>query len=197
MGRIKPSPRVKLIAGLLSGDPDLMRRAEQLMIRVFGPVDLRSELWPFDNTNYYEDEFGPDLQRQFISFETLAGAEQLAEIKRHTNDLESRLAEDVIDDRPGRCVNMDPGYIALSKLALATTKDHNHRIYLGRGIYAEVTLSFRDGAWQKPRNLGSRFNTAHNEFRPVESAGGFIFSSDRPGGKGGYDLYRARAPRLK
>jgi len=67
----------------------------------------------------------------------------------------------------------------------------------GRGGWDLYYAVFRDGAWQQPRNLGSRFNTAHNEFRPVESAGGFIFSSDRPGGKGGYDLYRARAPRLK
>jgi hypothetical protein len=31
---------------------------------------------------------------------------------------------------------------------LASTKDHAHRIYLADGIYAEVTLAFRGGAWQ-------------------------------------------------
>ena len=46
-------------------------------------------------------------------------------------------------------LNLDPGYISLGKLALASTKDHAHRIYLDRGIYAEVTLHYRRvGGWQ-------------------------------------------------
>ena len=31
---------------------------------------------------------------------------------------------------------------------LASTKDHAHRIYLGDGIYAEVTLAYRQRQWQ-------------------------------------------------
>jgi len=33
-------------------------------------------------------------------------------------------------------------------LVLATTKDQQHRLYLGQGIYAEVTLAFRSRQWQ-------------------------------------------------
>src|SRR5262249_42219216 len=47
-----------------------------------------------------------------------------------------------------RPINVDPGYLTLSKLVLASTKDHAHRIHLGRGIHAEVTLAYRDGAWR-------------------------------------------------
>jgi hypothetical protein len=32
-------------------------------------------------------------------------------------------------------------------MVLATTKDYSHRIYLGQGIYAEVTLRYRRGAF--------------------------------------------------
>jgi len=34
-------------------------------------------------------------------------------------------------------VNIDPGYISLGKLVLASTKDHAHRLYLGEGVYGE------------------------------------------------------------
>jgi uncharacterized protein DUF4416 len=44
-----------------------------------------------------------------------------------------------------RRINLDPGYIDLAKLVLATTKDQQHRLYLGQGIYAEVTLRFTGG----------------------------------------------------
>ena len=47
-----------------------------------------------------------------------------------------------------RPLNLDPGYITLAKLVLASTKDHSHRIYLGQGIYAEITLDLSRGGWQ-------------------------------------------------
>ena len=47
-----------------------------------------------------------------------------------------------------RPLNLDPGYLTLGKLVLASTKDFAHRIYLSRGIYAEVTLYYRHGRWE-------------------------------------------------
>ena len=47
-----------------------------------------------------------------------------------------------------RPINIDPGYVTPAKLVLATTKDRAHRIYLGRGIYAEVTLTYAKKAFQ-------------------------------------------------
>ncbi|MFB0556216.1 MAG: LamG-like jellyroll fold domain-containing protein [Phycisphaerae bacterium] len=43
-------------------------------------------------------------------------------------------------------------------------------------------------AWGEPVNLGPPINTAHNDFMPTISADGLslFFSSDRPGGYGGY-----------
>jgi hypothetical protein len=66
-----------------------------------------------------------------------------ADIKIKTNEIEEKLK-----GGENRTVNVDPGYIALSKLALATTKDYVHRIYVGKGMYAEVTLYFKDGTFQ-------------------------------------------------
>ena len=54
---------------------------------------------------------------------------------------------------------------------------------------------FRKGKWSSPVNLGPEINTPFNEYRPVLgshqdfSNSYMIFSSDRPGGKGGFDLF--------
>ena len=72
---------------------------------------------------------------------------RLADIKRQTNAWEAEYAALGLHPEP-RPLNLDPGYITLAKLVLASTKDHAHRIYLGDGIYAEVTLAYRDRRWQ-------------------------------------------------
>ena len=38
--------------------------------------------------------------------------------------------------------------MTLATFVLATTKDHGHRIYLGQGIYGEVTLTYRQHDWR-------------------------------------------------
>ena len=43
-----------------------------------------------------------------------------------------------------RRVNIDPGYLAKAHLILATGKGYTHRPYLRDGIYADLTLMYRD-----------------------------------------------------
>jgi len=45
-------------------------------------------------------------------------------------------------------VNVDPGYVSLGKLVLASTKDHAHRLYLDRGVYGEVMLTYQQGCFR-------------------------------------------------
>ena len=149
MGAIRPPKRGKLLVGLLSGDPDLMALARRRLKQHFGGIDFETELWPFVSTDYYQAELGEDVKRQFVFFGELVSVERLAEIKRLTNDLEFRICDDLALPHACRPVNIDPGYITLSKLVLASTKDHSHRICLQRGIYAEVTLRFHAGAWER------------------------------------------------
>jgi len=138
----KPAP-VKLIASLLTGDPGLLPGVRAALTHAFGPIDLESETLPFDHTDYYAAEFGPALQRQIVTFERLITPEDLPAVKCRTNELEQSFA------REGRRrVNIDPGYVSLSKLVLATTKDHAHRLYLGQGIYGEVTLAYQQGRFR-------------------------------------------------
>jgi hypothetical protein len=144
VGDAAEPPPVKLIIGLI-----LAREAPEAAIRqrleaTYGRIDFETERSPFVATRYYEREMGPALQRQFWSFETLIAADALAGIKRQTNAVERMFAmQDAQAWR--RCVNLDPGYVDLAKLVLATTKDRQHRLYLGQGIYAEVTLRHTGG----------------------------------------------------
>jgi hypothetical protein len=91
---------------------------------------------------------GTDLKRQFVSFAELFDPAQLPYLKRLTNDLENAVRRDLALPETRRPVNLDPGYMALSKLVLATTKDYSHRIYLREGIYAECTLRYHAGRWE-------------------------------------------------
>lgn len=151
MGAVRPPQSVKLVVGMLSADPDVMERARGHLEQAVGPMDLTSELWPFDCTDYYRNEMGPDLKRQFVSIAELIRPDRLPQIKRWTNELEA-VIRDELAARGGpmarRPVNLDPGYLTLGKLVLATTKDYSHRLCLGQGIYGEVTLRFESGTWQ-------------------------------------------------
>ena len=139
MGQIRSHPPVKLIVGIIAAVPDLLSVVHQRLSEQFGRVDFASDLLPFDYTAYYEAEMGRDLKRQFVSFERLISAEELAPAKYFSNAIECEFAKDDATSRP---VNLDPGYISAAKLVLASTKDHAHRIYLQDGIYAEITLKF-------------------------------------------------------
>lgn len=148
MGVIRPARKVKLICGMISADADLMRRAGALLGRQFGEIEGESEVWPFDATDYYEAEMGTELKRTFVSFTRLIDPGQIGRIKRETNELEAELCRHAAAPPEFRVVNLDPGYIGIGKLVLATTKDYSHRIYIGDGIYAEVTLHWRGNRWE-------------------------------------------------
>ena len=143
MGKVKQPPPVKLMCSIFTADETLLAVARDALTSQWGPLDYQSEVLPFNHTTYYAREFGENLLRQIVAFANLIPREQLAAVKRATNELETTWAA---QDR--RRVNLDPGYISLDKLVLATTKDYSHRIYLGQGIYAEVTLQFKHGGFR-------------------------------------------------
>jgi len=138
----KPVP-AKLILPMLANDSALFTLASERLCCIYGPVYYISNIVPFTHTTYYAPEFGTCLMRQFVSFVNLVDPGSLAEIKERTDALEMDFAV-----AGKRRINLDPGYLTLAKFVLATTKDQSHRIYLGKGIYAEVTCNYRRGAWQ-------------------------------------------------
>ncbi len=132
---------VKLVMSFLFGEEPAGAAAISEVERHYGPVDFLSEPLPFDFTVYYEREMGQGLRRRLAGFAPLIAPEQLPGVKLGTNALELKF----LNERQGRKVNIDPGYLAASKFILATGKDYSHRIYLGQGIYGDLTLWYQRG----------------------------------------------------
>lgn len=144
MGRIRSEvERVLLLAGLLFRDADIDEQARKLMTAAWGPVLAESETFDFTHTDYYEKEMGGGLKRKFIAFSELINPVELPEIKIASNRMEEELSA-----AGKRRINIDPGYLDMAKLVLASTKDFSHRLFLGGNIFGEVTLRFIKGRFQ-------------------------------------------------
>jgi hypothetical protein len=144
MGTVTSPESVKLITALMGHHSDDLATARTYLTDQYGTIDTESATYDFTFTDYYTKEMGAPLIKQFISFTELIDPERLADIKLSTNVMEEKFSRP--DGQPGRGVNIDPGYLTPAKLVLATTKDYSHRIYLKKGIYAEVTLEYRHQA---------------------------------------------------
>jgi len=147
MWEIKEPGPTKLIVGILAANKEALGAAVETINKKIGKVDLASDVWPFTQTDYYRDETGPNILRQFVSIETLIDPGKLAKIKHATNKIEQKMARQ-LKMALTRPVNLDPGIIEPSKLVLATTKNYSHRIYIGHKMYAEVTLIYEKGTWR-------------------------------------------------
>jgi hypothetical protein len=144
MGKPKEPVPAKLFMSLIALEDAAVARGLEDLASIFGKTDYISERFPFDFTNYYSKEMGEPLFRHFITFDHLMSVTSLPDVKRATNQLEERYAA-ASGNRP---INIDPGYICLEHVILATTKGYVHRPYLRDGIYADLTLIYRDRSFQ-------------------------------------------------
>jgi hypothetical protein len=170
MGIVTQAHDVNLIAGLLSNNTETLAAARDSLKRMFGPTDLESPVTDFTHTDYYSKEMGPALKRQFLSFEKLFSLKGLFVAKLKTNSLEKKFTKD-----GKRTVNIDPGYVDLAKLVLFSTKDYTHRVFLDKGIFAEVTLFYKDKSftpwpWTYPDYRTAAYKELFNRIRDIYKA---------------------------
>jgi len=137
-----PKP-AKLVIGLFMKEKNLLEPAAKLLAENFGPVDMISSWMAFDYTDYYERETGSPLFRRMLTFQTLTEQTALADIKIITNEIEKNFSKDGM-----RNINIDPGYMLHERFVLASGKNFTHRIYIGKGIYADLTLIYTKGGFQ-------------------------------------------------
>jgi hypothetical protein len=101
-----------------------------------------------------------------------------------------------------------------SKISInSTANDHMPFVYGGMLVFAsdraggfggyDLYYSMKTGSgWSDPVNFGPNINSAQDEYRPIVSDHRsfsnrlMIFSSNRPGGLGGFDLYYLGIPKL-
>ncbi|MEW5909070.1 MAG: DUF4416 family protein [Thermodesulfobacteriota bacterium] len=143
MSRPKIPGPVKLIIGIFTKEKGVLKPISSRLTEQFGRLDMVSRWLPFDKTDYYQNEMGSPLFRRMLSFRTLIPRDELVTIKQMTNDLEREYTEG-----EKRSANIDPGYVSREHVVLATGKNYSHRIYLGAGIYADLTLIYSKGAFK-------------------------------------------------
>ena len=149
MGNIREHLPVLLITAAFSRHDEALDWGREQAERDWGPIALASDRFDFSETQFYESTMGTELKKEFWAFEQLIDPAKLVELKHLTNEWEDEFLRSRSPAYPEpRPLNLDPGYFSEAKLVLATTKDRDHRLYLDRGIYAEVTLYYHAGAWQ-------------------------------------------------
>lgn len=136
-----PEAAIFFIGALCSSD-EILAAAFHELGRQFGETLLESPLLPWDYTDYYAKELVPPVFRKFIFFERLVDASTIVDAKLAAMNVEDRFSLEGT-----RRINIDPGYMTLAKVVLASRKNYSHRIYLGRGVFAEVELFYRDSTF--------------------------------------------------
>ena len=139
----KPPDPGKLVISVFTGEKDLFPSLFEKLIPIAGELDIASAWMDFDFTDYYHREMGQPLYRRVLAFKSLIDQEALADIKRSTNEIEKEYTAG-----NSRRVNIDPGYLLPSRFVLATGKDFSHRIYIGKQIYADLTLMYTKGGFK-------------------------------------------------
>jgi hypothetical protein len=150
VSKLEEAVPVKLFTGIIYSKNARVDKCIKRLEKRLGNADYVSEKFTFHYTTYYENEMGTDLLRIIITFKPLIKRDELVKIKHFTNDLEQSFSS---NER--RQINIDPGYIAPEHLILATGKGYYHRPYLGKGVYADLTLlymkkDFRPLRWTYP-----------------------------------------------
>ncbi len=142
-------PKAKLFIGLLTARDDVLFHAINILEKKYGIIDLQSDPIPFSHTDYYSS-MGKNLYKVFVSFVKLINREDIAKIKLFTNKVEQKFLHNGI-----RTINIDPGYLTLSNVFLASCKDYFHRVYVGKGVYLEneyryVAKHYQPWEWTYP-----------------------------------------------
>ncbi len=130
--------------GIITSDVKIIELVlDSLRSMVGAPRDSYGNV-PFDQTDYYRDEMGSNLTRDWYSFKQFLGQDELVRFKILAMEIERQF----LNEKGGRKINIDPGLVTLNSVLLTTHKNSGHRIYLGEGIFAEITLIYKNKAFQ-------------------------------------------------
>ncbi|WP_412470046.1 MULTISPECIES: DUF4416 family protein [unclassified Halobacteriovorax] len=105
------------------------------------PILFTHDFFPMKD--YYSKEMGQNLKRCFFFYPELIERTKLVELKKYCDALEKQYLLD-----SARTFNIDPGLICLDQVLLSSGKPYSHRIYLGEGVFAELTYQFQGKTYQ-------------------------------------------------
>ncbi|MDG5814215.1 DUF4416 family protein [Chitinispirillales bacterium ANBcel5] len=138
----QPDP-VKYFVAVLYKQSTLFTRALEEIEKRWGEIDYQGDDHHFDVTDYYESEMGEPLQRRLVSLKELRNPKDIVEVKLQCNQIEFSLC---IEGKRG--VNLDAGYLDHNKTLLASAKEAGQKVYLDKGIYADLAGRYRGGRYR-------------------------------------------------
>ena len=139
MSQLVEPTQVKIIFSVIFANSTDISLIKNKFEQHFGEIDYESEILDFDRTSYYTEEMGENLNRKIFSKKQILKREEIVDIKIKTNQIEEETSLN-----NNRIFNIDPGYLATEHFVLSTGKGYAHRPYLGKGVYAELTLIYKD-----------------------------------------------------
>ncbi len=139
MRRNYPEDAVIFVASLFSSREIFDATLPKLQ-DLFGRPYYQSPHLPWNYSTYYNAELGTPLYRNFIFFEPIVDTETLPHAKLSVLEVEKSF-----EVHGKRRINLDPGYMSLAKVVLASGKNYSHRIYLGKGVFCELELFYQEG----------------------------------------------------
>ena len=155
----------KALVGILFQKEDIYQQFLRHLETIEVEIELESEFYKFDSTDYYQEEMGSGLYRIFLSLKGLYPVEQSVSLKNETNSWENEWKE-----AGKRILNLDPGYLDLHKVVLLSGKEGPQKIYLGGGIWSDLNLirkgrRFEALPWTFPDLRESRYHSFFERVR--------------------------------
>lgn len=138
MSELVEPVKANLTISVMFRDEALLEETRAVLEKKYGEIDAVSKVYDFSSISpYYDPEMGSDIKKIVFSFKEPVPRDILRDVKLFCVELEKERSFD-----GNRLVNLDPGLVTLENFILATGKNYSHRIYLGSGVFAEVTLMF-------------------------------------------------------
>jgi len=158
---------------------------QQQYISFYGPFVTSLDLWELNPNNFNHMYFDEETEGvSDIYFTHIPDSLNFMQFLMNDTDFGKEVVPALNSSSNDRCPFVNGNFMVF-------TSDRPG----GYGGY-DLYYSFYDGnEWGEPINFGEDINTAYDEFRPIVvqvfefKNDLMIFSSNRPGGMGGYDLY--------
>jgi hypothetical protein len=179
MAAPQPPFPVKYFIAVLFRQESFLDEARGHFIEQWGTLDYEGCDHLFDVTDYYHAEMGSPLYRRIVAFKCLVEPALLVPMKLACNLIEERLS---VEGK--RTINCDAGYLDHNKVVLASAKEAGQKIYLDKGIYADLVGRYKSGAyqpfeWSFPDFKDGRYNAELLAIRSIYLAQMKIISSKK------------------
>ena len=139
MASPKKFPLSKLVIGFLYQDEAFLNKALHELYHVVGEADIKSNTFEFNHSTYYQEELGNPIQRCWVAFKNLIEPSKICDVKHICGNLEKSLSHN-----EKRRINIDPGMLSQNNFILTSFKNFAHRIPLQSGVYADLTLFYKE-----------------------------------------------------